>query len=188
MGVLGQGGISLMYPPVVDLHHGPVLSVHGFVGDTRVYIYIIVHFEPRDHPFCSVPNRSGGLTRSLEMMSAKERISIDEAQLYMENIHIGKNVSPPYQRLRELVALARSIVANRDVHGQECDLGKEVLEGLLKLSETIQETTQQDKIATGVVQNTQTDVAAPPPRGPCRGGVYCMFYPMSYFYLFSAKL
>jgi len=115
------------------------------------------------------------------MMSAKERISIDEAQLYMENIHIGKNVSPPYQRLRELVALARSIVANRDVHGQECDLGKEVLEGLLKLSETIQETTQQDKIATGVVQNTQTDVAAPPLEGTAGGGSIVCFTPCRIF-------
>jgi len=50
------------------------------------------------------------------------------------------------------VALARSIVANRDVNGHVCDLGKEVLEGLLKLSETIQETTHQDKIATGAVK------------------------------------
>jgi hypothetical protein len=57
MGIFGQWGISLMYQPVVDLHRGPVLSVHGFVGDTRVYIYIIVHFEPRDHPFCSVPKQ-----------------------------------------------------------------------------------------------------------------------------------
>jgi len=86
------------------------------------------------------------------MMSTKERISIDEAQLYMENIHVGKNVSSPYQRIREVVALARSIVANRDVNGHVCDLGKEVLEGLLKLSETIQETTHQDKIATGAVK------------------------------------
>ena len=95
------------------------------------------------------------------MMSNKERISIDEAQLYMENIHIGKNVASPIQRIRDLVALARSIVANRDVNGHLCDLGQEVLEGLLKLSESIQESTHQDKIATGAVKQHQEEAVDP---------------------------
>jgi len=81
---------------------------------------------------------SGNTAQALEMYAAPTPSILDEAREYLHSIHNGDNRASLYQRIRDLVAIAKCIHDCDDADEGSCQNRSEVLEAVLEMSEKIQ--------------------------------------------------
>jgi len=81
---------------------------------------------------------SGKTAQVLEMYPAPVRSILDEAREYLYSIHNGDTTASLYQRIRDLVAIAKCIHNCNDADEGSCKSRSEVLETVLEMSEKIQ--------------------------------------------------
>jgi len=72
------------------------------------------------------------------MSAAPARSILDEAREYLYSIHNCDNTVSLYQRIRDLVAIAKCIHDCNDADEGSCKTRSEVLEAVLEMSEKIQ--------------------------------------------------
>ena len=72
------------------------------------------------------------------MYAAPARSILDEAREYLYSINNGDNTASLYQRIRDLVAIAKCIHDCNDADEGSCNNRSEVLEAVLEMSEKIQ--------------------------------------------------
>jgi|AntRauMFilla1563_2_1112583.scaffolds.fasta_scaffold148677_2 hypothetical protein len=76
---------------------------------------------------------------------------IDEARAYLNSIHHGENTASPYQRIRDLVVMAKSIIECNAVKEGSCNESSQVLDDVLKMSESMQNAILQES-ASGTLK------------------------------------